>query len=303
MEEVANDHQERTNLRGGILAVFNASEAYDFYLRQKEIGINFINIVSFHGAKFPCTVGMVIDQESNGIGLILQLEDIPQDEHIYFIYGLQKDFLSPSTTPLVELCMSGAFSLSNPFDPALVNEANQRALQHRNGITAKYPVLYKKQGDKLIKIGPIRFQFEVLHTDERIDSVLFNRIVELAGSNAMCEIFNSGLKSFHALPNTMRRAGGDIDSTKYKSYSEFQNLLTGHVDAALRQFVGLWRNDFTYENAVRIVRALSLSAEVGKLSFSAIRWPQILSITQLSAEEQTRQFEIEVIRLATESQD
>ncbi|PRD41161.1 hypothetical protein C5748_23250 [Phyllobacterium phragmitis] len=297
-------HEGARNPAGGLLAMFNAVELYEFYVRQKGKGAQLLNIMSFQGAKFPCTVGIVIGSHNSGIEPFFQSEDgVPRDEHVYFVYGMPGDFLNPAIQPIAELCVSGAFSLSNPFDPKFVNGASHQASQGRSDAAIDVPVLYKKKDGRLVKVGPVTFPFDILRADERTHSPLFDRIVELAGLNAMCEIFEGGLRDFHGLPVAMRRAGGDIDSRNYESYSEYLDLLRGHVNVALRSFLDAHKNGFTYENVVRIVRALSLPVELGKLPFAVSRWPQILDTHQLSADEQARQFEIEMIRLASQSSD
>ncbi|GAB1584246.1 hypothetical protein [Phyllobacterium phragmitis] len=305
--DTGDTKQPRESVRnpvGTFLAVFNAAETYDFYSDQKAKGTKTIDIVSFQGAKFPCTVGVVIGPQGGEIEPFFHsVEGVPQDEQVYFVYGMPEDFLNPTVQPIAELCMSGTFSLSNPFDPKFVIGNEFQARQSGGEAAIDFPVLYGKQCGRLVKICPITFPFKVLESSGRLNSPLFHRIIDLAALNAMCEIFDCGLRDFHGLPVAMRRAGGDIDSTQYASYSQYRQLLHEHVDAALGHFIDVHKDGFTYENVLRIVRALSLCAETGNLPFAISRWLQILAAQRFTADEQARQFEIEMTRLASQSPD
>lgn len=288
----------------GFLAIFNAAEAYDFYWKQKAKGAKIIDIVSFKGAAFPCTVGIFICPQKGEIESDFHSAwGVLQDEQVYFVYGMPKEFLDPTVQPIAELCISGAFSLSNPFDPKFVINNEIRSGQNSDEATLCLPVLYGKKGGRLVKIRPITFPFEVLESNKRLNSPLFQRIVDLAASNAMCEIFDYGLRDFHSLPVAMRRAGGDIDSKRYACYSQFRQRMHEHVVGALGHFIDAHTDEFAYENVLRIVRALSVSAETGNLPFALLRWSQILAGRRFTADEQARQFEIEMIRLASQSRN
>lgn len=300
----AQQQEGPRNPVGAFLAVFNAAEAYDFYSNQKAQGAKIIDIVSFQGAKFPCTVGIVIGAQGDEMEPFFHsTEGMPQDEEVYFVYGMSEDFLNPTIQPIAELCISGSFSLSNPFDPKFVI-GNKFQVQQSNGQAVNgFPVLYEKKHGKLVKSYPITFPFTALEANERLNSPFFHRVIDLAALNAMCEVFDCASRDFHGLPVAMRRAGGDIDSRQYANYSQYRELLHKHVDAALGHFIDAHNDGFTYENVLRIVRALSLCAETGNLPFAISRWLQILAAHQFTADEKTRQFEIEMIQLASKSPD
>ncbi|KXF77927.1 hypothetical protein ATN84_24740 [Paramesorhizobium deserti] len=304
IEHVEQQQKVVSSPVSAFLAVFNAAEVYDFYSDLKAKGAKTIDIVSFQGAKFPCTVGIVIGSQGGEMEPFFHSTDgVLQDEQVYFLYGMPEDFLNPTVQPIAELCMSGVFSLSNPFDPKFVIGNKLQVEQSGGGVATGFPVLYGKRCGKLVKICQITFPFRALEASERLNSPLFHRVIDLAALNAMCEIFDCGLRDFHGLPVAMRRAGGDIDSTRYADYSQYRQLMHGHVDAALGHFIDARKDGFRYENVLRIVRALSLCSEIGVLPFAISRWLQILAAHQFTADEQARQFEIEMIRLVSQSPD
>ncbi|WEX08232.1 hypothetical protein [Chelativorans sp. AA-79] len=284
------------------LMIMNAVEAYDVY-KSMQGTRGLINLVSFRGARFPCTVGIVVDLDRKDGEFLSKIDDgLVSDDDFYFIGGALDDFTGALAEPLVELCATGSATSSNPFDPEVVIGARGARASAASGSTgACSRAVYRKQGERLVRSEPRGLVPVALGADARYgpDLPIFERVVELSVLNALCEVFEGGSRNFLGLPANMRRAGGDIDASRYSGYLDFKDMLHVRVHAAVQKFVDVHRDGFVYDNVMRLVRGFALAAEVGRLPCATDRLPQILEAGPLDADAKTRQFEIEIIKITS----
>lgn len=289
-------HQSRINHEPGeivpiapFLIVFNAGEYYEEYKLIAEGDTQFINIMSFSGAKFPCTIGVPFEM----------WDERAQEFHAragsgYIISGADQFLVDISDRPLAEMLAGIHLTLNNPFDPLLVERSASAAHESRVGD----PVILTFDGGRVYCAGRAFFNFTLLQYPKDVkaiqEDVNLNRVVDLVCVNALAELFMEGGWMLKEAPDFIRVCAGVVKASNFDDFQEFSSHIKDNFKKLVLSHICSSCNFVIYDHILRIARGLAISHEIENVPFALERWSQLLGAKELNISERVRQFEMEM---------
>lgn len=249
-----------------------------------------VHLFSFSGTSLPTTVAIQAPGDISMIAEVLAgFSHTPNDKNLLFVQGAP---LRPSSPFILSPPQELGSATSNPYDPILFFlDEDQQSLTGRQD----HYVAYSKRGRLLNYVNSGSFRITSFEWRNAYEMPAGRRFVELLATQLLAELFVSVSAVPSDLPVFLRRGSGQIDIRMYGTFEAYKDALCPSVLAALWSFIRVHPQGLLFENLMRLARGYSLAFEIGNMEKASCRWEQLLNSKEFSAEQLTRQFEIELI--------
>lgn len=263
--------------------VFNAAEALETFEALADAGTPYIDIMSFHGAALPCTIGIPFAEwNAEAENLCLAVPDA------YVLSAAQPDFIVTSKVPMAEMLVERHCTLNNPFDPKAVRSARQARAARTAG-----PQLLEFSAGRFKALGPAAYRLDFLAPG----APPIRRLVALACLCALGEMFREARFKFIGARDDIRWMSGVIKRDGYQGFATFSGGVLDDAVALLMEEIAAERSLPAYGDMMKIVRGLAIAGETKRRQEALDRWRQLRSASAIDQEQRFAQFQIEALSL------
>lgn len=282
-----------TALVAPFLIVFNAAESFDAYRLVVESKVRFVTLMSFPGATFPCTIGVVLDDWNE------LARNIYKRSRGYILSRAGKYLADTSDAPFAEMLSNPQFTLNNPFDPVVVLRLAMDEGRDVAGDAGRDAgLVLTVDGEEFHCVHSAGFDFAHHRYPGEIDDTRENsdigRIIDLACLNAIAQLFVEGEWKFVGAPDFVRMCAGVVNSSTYSGFADLVARTRAPMTEIVEKYICAATGSVQYAHVLQLARGVAISEESNNIPLCLKRWEQLLEAEQLGLTEKVRQFELEM---------